>query len=87
MVNFNDALDTNVDDIEKPPVQPQGTYGWRVSKIPTLTESNSGEWNIIEFPITAIHAEEDVDEDEVVFIRDDHAIIRLRRRSNATVVA
>lgn len=65
MVNFNDALDTNVDDIEKPPVQPQGTYGWRINKIPTLGESNNGLWNIIEFPCVAIHAEEDVDQDEL----------------------
>ena len=65
MVNFNDALDTNPDDIEKPPTLPQGTYGWRVSKVPQLTESNSGEWNFIRFPIVATHAEEDVDQDEL----------------------
>lgn len=65
MVNFSEALDTNVDDIEKPPTQPQGTYGWRVNKIPQLTESKSGEWNFIRFPIVATHAEDDVDTDEL----------------------
>jgi hypothetical protein len=65
MVNFADALDTRNDEVEKPPVLPQGTYTWQVTKVPTLSASKSGEWNIVEFPIRAVAAEDDVDEDEL----------------------
>lgn len=64
-MNFADALDTKASDIERPPVLPQGTYVWTVSKVPVISTSNSGEWDIIEFPLRAVSAESDVDEDEL----------------------
>lgn len=65
MVNFTDALDTRASDVEKPPVLPQGTYVWTVSKVPTISTSASGDWDIIEFPIRAVSAEGDVDPDDL----------------------
>lgn len=65
MVDFTSMLDTQVDDIEKPPVQPQGTYIWSVSKSPSQETTKSGEWYIVEFPVQAVAAEEDVDPDEL----------------------
>lgn len=65
MVDFASALDTKASDVEKPPVQPQGTYIWMVSKVPTLSTSKSGEWSIVEFPIRAVSAEDDVDPEEL----------------------
>jgi len=65
MVNFADALDTRNEDVKKPPVLPQGTYIWTVSKVPTISTTNSGEWDIVEFQIRAVSAEADVDTDEL----------------------
>lgn len=65
MVNFADALDTRVEDVKKPPVLPQGTYIWTVSKVPSITTTNSGEWDVVEFQIRAVSAEGDVDTDEL----------------------
>jgi hypothetical protein len=65
MMDFNSALDTQASAVEKPPVMPQGTYVWGVSKIPALSVSKSGEWNIVEFPIRGVSAEDDVDPEEL----------------------
>lgn len=32
MVNFADALNTKLEDIERPPLLPAGTYVWRITK-------------------------------------------------------
>ena len=65
MVNFTDALDTRVDDIEAPANLPQGTYIWNVSKVPSITDTKNGEWTVVEFQIKAVSAESDVDPDEL----------------------
>lgn len=65
MVDFSSLLETKADDVEKPPVLPQGTYIWTVTKVPAQTTTNNGEWDIVEFPIKAVSAENDVDEDEL----------------------
>jgi len=36
-----------------------------VKKAPVISQSKSGEWDIVEFPIQTVSAEEDVDADEV----------------------
>lgn len=64
-MDFASALNTKVSDVEKPPVLPQGTYIWSVNKIPTLSRTNSGEWDIVEFQIVPVSAESDVDEDDL----------------------
>lgn len=63
--NFDEALDVKAGDVEKPPVQPQGNYIWAVSKMPTQTTSKNGEWAIIEFPVKAVEAMDDVDPDDL----------------------
>ena len=65
MVDFASALNTRAADIEKPKLLPRGTYIWKVSKVPAQTESGSGEWNIIEFPIQCVEATSDVDPDDL----------------------
>lgn len=64
-MDFLEALNVNVTDIEKPLDPPQGTYVWMVSKVPSTSRTQSGEWDIIEFPIKAVSAEADVDEDQL----------------------
>lgn len=61
-MNFQDALNTKISDIEKPPLQPHGTYKWVVSKVPTIDESNPN-WGYMDFPLKCLGATEDVDQD------------------------
>jgi hypothetical protein len=64
-MDFLASLDTKIDEIEKPLDPPVGTYQWQITKVPTRSNSKSGEWAIVEFLIRAIAAEEDVDPDEL----------------------
>ena len=64
-MNFSDMLDKRAADVEVPLDLPRGTYIWAVSKIPTASQTASGEWNIVEFPIKSVSAEDDVDPDEI----------------------
>lgn len=64
-MDFTSLLETNTGDIEKPLALPQGNYIWNVSKIPTRETSKNGEWFIVEFPLQAVEAEDDVDPDDL----------------------
>lgn len=61
-LNFKDALDTNLADVEKPPLPPVGTYEFQIVKVPELQEDVSdGQWDIVNFQVQAVRATEDVD--------------------------
>lgn len=62
-MNFNDVLNTSLDEIERPPLLPVGTYEWVISKIPTLDTSPDGNWDIVNFPLKCVRATDDVDQD------------------------
>lgn len=64
-MDFTSALETTANDVEKPLDLPQGTYIWTVTKVPSQNTSQSGEWNIVEFPVKPVSAEDDVDEDDL----------------------
>jgi len=65
-MDFSAALDTRVSDVEKPKVQPQGTYIWTVTKFAiSRVKSANGEWDVVEFKVRAVQAEEDVDHTEL----------------------
>lgn len=64
-MDFSSALDQVANEIEEPKNLPQGTYIWSVFKIPVVSQSKSGDWDIVEFPIRSVSAEDDVDADEV----------------------
>ena len=65
MVDFNSLLSTKASDIEKPPVLPQGTYVWKVTK--NYKEGSiKQDWKTIDFPIVPVSphdASDDVDTD------------------------
>ena len=65
MIDFAAALDQPANSIEKPPALPQGNYVWSVTKIPTQSQTSSGEWNIVEFTIVPVEATDDVDPEEL----------------------
>ena len=60
-MNLNEALNVRANEIEKPPALPAGTYTWAVSGPHTQRATNNGDWDIIEFPLVAVEASDDVD--------------------------
>ncbi len=63
-MNFMDALNTRVGDVEKPEVLPIGTYVWKVSKAHKESTTNNGEWNIVEIPVVPTEPYADADDVE-----------------------
>lgn len=66
-MNFNEALNKKVDDIERPKMPPNGHYIWQVTGVPktdTITTPN-GSWDTVNIPCMAVAAGEDVDQDEL----------------------
>lgn len=65
-MNFTDVLNTKVEEIERPPLPPLGTYRCVVKSVPVMGERSSekGEWDTIDFPLQAVEAVT-VNEEEV----------------------
>lgn len=63
-LNFNDIADRKLDDVERPPLPPAGTYIFQCSKMPEVTTSNDGKWDIVSIPLKAVEAVE-VDPEEI----------------------
>jgi hypothetical protein len=63
-LNFNDIANTKVADVEAVPLPPQGTYRWRITKLPSIRDFKGGdgtEYQSVEFPIQVVAPMEDVD--------------------------
>lgn len=60
-LNFNDVANRKPEEIERPPLPPVGTYRWTITKLFNQTTSNDGKWDILNFPVRAVEALEDVD--------------------------
>lgn len=72
-MNFLDALNVRVGDIEKPALLPIGTYIWSVSKAPKTSASKDGKWSTLEFPCVPkmpYEDAEDVDPEELASYGD-----------------
>ncbi len=63
MPSFLDIANKRVDDIEKPPLLPCGTYHWSITKIPAITKSQDEKWEFLRIPCRAIAALDNVDLD------------------------
>lgn len=63
-LSFSQIADKKIDEIERPPLPPVGTYRWKISKLPELTKSNDEKWEILNISVTAVGAMDDVDTDE-----------------------
>lgn len=61
MLNFADAAQKKVAEIERPPLPPVGTYRWSITKLPAVTTTNDGKWDILTVNIRAVEALDDVD--------------------------
>ena len=61
-MNFLDALNTKVGDVEKPEILPEGTYIWKVSKLFKTSQTSNGEWDMINIPIVPVSVFSDADD-------------------------
>lgn len=64
-MNFQDALTTKVDEIERPPLLPIGTYRWLVEKHPTIDTIANGRFDVCDFLLKCVEAMDDVDDDDI----------------------
>jgi hypothetical protein len=62
-MRFADALDRRGEEIERPPLVPVGTYLWTVAKIPEMDTIADGRFDIVDFQLRCIAAQDDVDPD------------------------
>ena len=61
MPNFADIATKKVADVVRPPLPPVGTYRWSITKLPIVTTSGDGKWDILTVPVRALEAMDDVD--------------------------
>lgn len=67
-VNFNEILNTPVEDVKKPPLPPLGSYLMGVIKneVREITSKKDGtEYDVVEFTLRGIAPQEDVDTTEL----------------------
>lgn len=49
MVDFASIASKKIEEVERPPLPPVGTYRFRVMKIPTTTKSGDEQWEFLRF--------------------------------------
>jgi len=64
-MNFNDALNVKMEEIERPPLIPVGTYRAVVSKVPSTDTIAKGAYDVLDFILKLVEAQDDVDQDEL----------------------
>lgn len=64
MVDFASIASKKVEEVERPPLPPVGTYRWRVTKIPTQTKSGDEQWEMVNFSCKVIEAMDNVELDD-----------------------
>lgn len=61
MVDFASIASKKVEEVERPPLPPVGTYKFRVMKIPSQTKSGDEQWEMVNFPCKVIEPMDNVD--------------------------
>lgn len=61
-MNFLDALNTKVNEVEAPELLPTGTYLFKVTKVHKESTSKNGEWSTVEIPVAPVSPYEDADD-------------------------
>lgn len=59
-MNFTDALNVNVAEIERPPLPPIGTYTWKVEKVEFGEVGTANKFDTVDIRLQAIESGEDV---------------------------
>lgn len=60
-LNFADIASKKVEEVERPPLPPVGTYRFRVMKVPESTKSGDEQWEFLRFNCRAIEPMDNVD--------------------------
>lgn len=60
-MNFADIASKKMDEVERPPLPPVGTYRWQITKLPETATSANGEWDFVTIPCRVVEALDDVD--------------------------
>lgn len=63
-LNFADIATKKIDQIERPPLPPIGTYRFQITKLPESTTSGDGAWDIVNITCRAVEALDDVEMDD-----------------------
>jgi hypothetical protein len=63
-LNFADVASKPMAEVERPPLPPVGTYRWRITKLPEMSTTQSGEWDIVQVSVQAVEALDDVETDD-----------------------
>jgi predicted RNA-binding Zn ribbon-like protein len=79
MVDFASIANKKIEDVERPPLPPVGTYRFQIMKLPDISTSNDGRWDIVEFSMRAVEATDDVDPDDIARYGDVNKIIQRHR--------
>lgn len=61
MVDFASIASKKIDEVERPPLPPVGTYRLRVMKLPVSTKSGDEAWEFLRFNCKVIEPLDDVD--------------------------
>lgn len=61
-LNFADVANKKMSDIERPELPPVGHYRWKIVKLPEISTSPDGRWDILRIPVRAVEA---VDVDDI----------------------
>lgn len=61
-LNFKDIASKKMEEVERPPLPPVGTYRFSITKLPEVRETD--EWDILEIQCRAVEALDDVDMDD-----------------------
>ena len=64
-VNFQEALNQKIEDVERPPLPPLGTFKWKIDRIPDFREVGDGAYDIVDFLCRVVEANEDVDQADI----------------------
>lgn len=64
-MDFSSALDTKIEDIERPPLLPQGTYRWMVTKHPEIDTIADGRFDVCDYTLKCLGAQDDVDAEDL----------------------
>lgn len=60
-LNFADVASKKIEEIERPPLPPVGTYRFQITKLPESTTTADGKWDILNVNCRALEAMDDVD--------------------------
>jgi hypothetical protein len=64
MPDFSSILNKKAADVEKPPLPPQGSYIFEITKVPEFKEVGGGDWDMLIILCKAVEAMDNVDTDD-----------------------